>query len=56
MPPPENRIMIVCSICDDSYWCDGGDTCDCGCHDADWDDDDFEDDLDGDEDEESEED
>jgi len=40
--------MIDCSICDDSYWCDG-DTCDCGCHNADLeDDDDFDDDLDDD--------
>ena len=44
----QNRIMIDCSICDDSYWCDG-DTCDCGCHNADLeDDDDFDDDLDDD--------
>ncbi|HVO28851.1 MAG TPA: hypothetical protein VMT81_02630 [Candidatus Paceibacterota bacterium] len=25
--------MIVCSICAHSDWCDGGDTCDCVCHD-----------------------
>lgn len=44
--------MIACSICDDSYWCDGGETCDCACHD-DVDDElsDVEDDLDNDEEE-----
>ena len=30
-PSPENRIMIVCSICSNSDWCD--DDCDCACHD-----------------------
>ena len=42
--------MIVCSLCDDSYWCDGGDLCDCGCHyDDAWSD--VEDDLDEDDEE-----
>ena len=38
--------MIVCSICAQSDWCDGGDLCDCPCHDS-YDDelDDVEDDL-----------
>jgi hypothetical protein len=25
-------VMIACSICSHSDWCDGGDTCDCRCH------------------------
>jgi hypothetical protein len=25
--------MVICSICSSSEWCDGGDRCDCGCHD-----------------------
>ncbi len=28
-----DSIMIACSICSHSDWCDGGDTCDCACHD-----------------------
>jgi hypothetical protein len=26
-------VMVICSICAHSDWCDGGDTCDCQCHD-----------------------
>ena len=43
--PRQNGSMIVCSICDDSYWCDGGRICDCACHDAERELDDVEDDL-----------
>jgi hypothetical protein len=24
--------MVICSICAHSDWCDGGDLCDCQCH------------------------
>ena len=45
--------MIACSICDDSYYCDGGTLCDCGCHNSVGDEfDDVEDDLEEDEDDE----
>jgi hypothetical protein len=27
--------MVICSICAHSDWCDGGDTCDCRCHEID---------------------
>ena len=26
--------MVICSICSHSDWCDGGDQCDCQCHDS----------------------
>jgi hypothetical protein len=43
--------MVICSICSHSEWCDGGDRCDCQCHDVDLDDDEFyEEDYDDDED------
>jgi hypothetical protein len=35
--------MIVCSICAQSDWCDGGDACDCACHDDEWEDEDDDD-------------
>jgi len=30
--------MVICSICSHSDWCDGGDTCDCRCHEVDFED------------------